>query len=255
MAQLNPMTFLAKKRRDIGAAVRGLRQQRKWNQAELAGKLGLSQSRLSEIERGGGSFTAEQLLLLLALFNVPVSTFTGEISDPELALQNALARLGASTLHEADHVLPSDQLVEVSDVVREALVSGSPRLVTGTAPVLVRHARSVNLRKLQADLQQLGFENRLPWLIDNTLEALALIREERPRKLAAGIASLQLFSSLHRDDGAAPVLDVLDPAIRSERTVEATRRKGSAISRKWGIVTVLTPEDFVEPLKVALESD
>jgi hypothetical protein len=105
-------------------------------------------------------------------------------------------------------------------------------------------------------LQQLGFESRLPWLIENTLEALALLRDETPRKLIPAIAALQLFANLHRHaPRESPSLDILDPAIRSEKTVEATRRKGSDISRRLGIVSVLTPEDFVDPLKVALESD
>ncbi|MGE0869599.1 MAG: helix-turn-helix domain-containing protein [Kofleriaceae bacterium] len=255
MGQVKPKTFLVKRQRQIAATVRGLRQQRKWTQAELAKRLGLSQNRLSEIERGAGSFSAEQLLLLLALFNVPVSAFTDEIAEPDLALQNALARLGASHLHEADHVLPSEQLREVGDVIREVLVGGSPRLLTGTAPVLVLHARSVNLRKIQVDLQRLGFENRLPWLIDNTLRALALLREDTPRKLVPAIASLQLFLNLSENARPASVtIDVLDPTIRTEKTVAATRRRSSEISRRWGVVTMLSPEDFVEPLKVAFES-
>ncbi len=255
MRQARSKILLGKKRREIGSKVRALRVDRKWSQAHLAKRIGLSQSRLSEIESGAGSFTAEQFLLLLALFNVPLSTFSDEVPKPELALQNALARLGASHLHEADHVLPSEQLAETTDVIREVLVSGSPRLVTGAAPVLVRHAREVNLRKLQVDLQQLGFNCRLPWLIDNTLAALALLRDDTPRKLIPAIASLRLFANLVRDYRAiSPELDLLDPAIRSEKTVEDIRRNGSEISRRWGIVTVLTPKDFVEPLKVALES-
>jgi len=41
----------------------------------LAGQLGLEQSRLSEIERGDVSFTAEQFVAILKLFNVPPSHF------------------------------------------------------------------------------------------------------------------------------------------------------------------------------------
>ena len=59
---------LDKDRRRIAAKVRELRQSRNWTQAELSKRLQLSQSRLSEIERGAGSFTAEQFLLLLRLF-------------------------------------------------------------------------------------------------------------------------------------------------------------------------------------------
>ena len=56
----------------IASKVRDLRKARRWTQAELSKRLHLSQNRLSEIERGAGSFTAEQLLVILKLFNVPL---------------------------------------------------------------------------------------------------------------------------------------------------------------------------------------
>src|SRR5687767_6460102 len=45
-------------RLDIVEKVRRLRQENRWTQARLAHLLGFSQNRLSEIERGRGSFTA-----------------------------------------------------------------------------------------------------------------------------------------------------------------------------------------------------
>src|SRR5690606_20715571 len=116
-----------------------------WTQAELSKQLQLSQSRLSEIERGAGSFTAEQLLLLLKLFNVTASDFVSERGDQDLRIQNALARLGASHLQESVEVLPSEHLRDVHAVVREALVDGTPRIVTALAPVLVRNASRLHL--------------------------------------------------------------------------------------------------------------
>ena len=59
----------------IAKKVRLLRRERRLSQAELAKKLGLSQSRLSELENGAGSFTAEQLVMLLQLFNVTLADF------------------------------------------------------------------------------------------------------------------------------------------------------------------------------------
>ena len=65
------------------------------SQAELAQKLGLSQSRLSELENGAGSFSAEQLVLLLQVFNVTVENFAHRRQRSHTdTLQNALARLG-----------------------------------------------------------------------------------------------------------------------------------------------------------------
>src|SRR6476469_4792741 len=96
----------------ISATVRALRKERGWTQAELAEKLGLSQNRLSEVERGDGSFTAEQFLLILKLFNVTTSRFADATDRPQ-QLQNALARRGASHLQESAGVVPADDLADV----------------------------------------------------------------------------------------------------------------------------------------------
>ena len=53
---------LEKTRLQVARKVRELRTRLNWTQIELARKLGLSQGRLSALERGTGSFTAEQLL-------------------------------------------------------------------------------------------------------------------------------------------------------------------------------------------------
>jgi transcriptional regulator with XRE-family HTH domain len=66
----------------IARKVRELRKQRRWTQAELARRLGLSQSRLSEIERGAGSFSAEQFLTILSLFNVYSTRFSRQAIRP-----------------------------------------------------------------------------------------------------------------------------------------------------------------------------
>ena len=94
----------------ISHQVRDLRRERRWTQAELAKHLDLSQSRLSEIEGGQGSFTAEQFLMLLKLFNVPASHFGGPQRDREGQTQNALLRLGARDLRQSPHVLPGEEL-------------------------------------------------------------------------------------------------------------------------------------------------
>ena len=78
------------------AKVRELRTERRWTQAVLAEKLGLSPARLSEIERGGGSFTAEQFLEVLRLFNVNVDAFAGP-QRVEDELRTRLPGLARST--------------------------------------------------------------------------------------------------------------------------------------------------------------
>src|SRR5256885_1309157 len=107
---------------EISNKVKLLREQRQWTQAELSRQLGLSQSRLSEIERGQGSFTAEQFIAILRLFNVPVTHFVSE-RKASSEIQNALARLGAAQLQEDPNYLSSDLIREASDIVREVLIA------------------------------------------------------------------------------------------------------------------------------------
>jgi transcriptional regulator with XRE-family HTH domain len=242
----------------ISKQVRVLRHERRWTQAELARRLGLSQSRLSEIEGGRGSFTAEQFLLILKLFNVPASRFGGETRNREAETQNALARLGAHQLQESEDVLPSDER-DIGDVVRDALVDGHPRLVTSLAVVLVRHVERLNLKRIQLDLVETGASGRLPWLVQNTLEAAAeyLSTVSVPKRWARRLRRAQVLlspflesSTASRDERReSPILDVLDPTIRSKQTVEEVRAESSNISQHWGVVTRLQLQDFIEALK------
>jgi hypothetical protein len=135
-------------------------------------------------------------------------------------------------LQERDDVLPAAHLEEASDAVRETLVVGSPRLLTALAPVLVRNADRVNLRRLDATLAELGLERRLGWLIENVVEAVTARHARRP-------------------DRETTTLDVLDPEIRSKRTRELVEASRSSISRRWGIVTGLQPADFSRALRSA----
>lgn len=252
--------YLSDARASIAREVRQLRSERRWTQKELAEKIELSQARLSEIERGGGSFTAEQLLLLSQLFNVPVSRFgpVNRSSAEHEELQNALARLGAVHLQERDDVLPSERFEQVARVVKETLVVGESRLLTAVAPVLVQHIDRLSLPLLEAELRDLGLDRRLPWLAENVLEA---VRGEHKRSLPRDLvaryrrveAVLDLYVETARKRSPAPgePVDVLDATIRSKRTLEQVREHGSAISRQWGIVTGLQPADFAVALEAA----
>jgi transcriptional regulator with XRE-family HTH domain len=252
-------------RRRIAATVRALRKERAWTQAELAGRLGLSQSRLSEIETGDGSFTAEQFLRLLQLFNVTTSRFTGQTPDDEAQLRNGLARLGAHHLQESTEVVPASDVDDLAAVVRDALVSGDPRLTTGLAPVLVANIHQLSLGKLFLDLARIGLERRLVWLAENTVDA---IRREltasplppRAWALNARHAAVVLQAFVDsvagdeerrggRDGGRAP--DLLDASIRSKKTLEEVTAASTSLSRQWGIVTALSPIDFQQALRGA----
>lgn len=253
-----PSTRRHNARTTIPQKVRDLRLGRRWTQAELARRLGLSQSRLSEIERGDGSFTAEQFLSILKLFNVPVSHFTSG-RRPTSELQNALARLGAVHLQEDPDVLPSD--VDVGELVRKILVAPeSPRHITGLAPVVARNIDRISLRRLFHVLVEHGQERRLGWLLENTLVA---IRSELSKRLPHVWASayrraavvLDTFFELDLREGAVdrhtPTREILDNDIRSIQSRDEVWASASPISRRWGIVTSLKPEDFQEALRAS----
>jgi len=262
MASPKSSSFFAKTRAKIARRLRELRTSRRWTQAELADQLELSQGRLSEIERGDGSLTAEQFLHVLRLFNETPASFVDETSDRTLALQNALVRLGAVHLHENDSIPPA-RVDSPTDLVREALIDGSPRLVTALAPILLKHADEINIRRLHSQLDQAGFGQRLPWLIENTLHGLDLVRSSGRdsahwSSVHRGVAPLRMFLEF-ADDRRRPsdseLPDVIDAAIRSKRTAEAVQRAGSEISRRWHVVSALQPADFEDAIRSALAPD
>ena len=229
-------------------------------QAALAAELGLSQSRLSEIERGDGSFTAEQLLTLLRLFNVGVSHFDDSVVDPDRDLQDALARFGARHLVESLSGIPDRNFEDLYYVLESALVAGTARFVTALAPVLLQHVERVNLAKIQIELLKIGRERRLPWLVENVRTALDMLvsssnhddqhwsrarrRVEVPFRLFLDIVALA-----PAEGRGAP--DVLDPTIRSQKSLDDVCAASSAISQRWRIATSLQPEDFVEALRAS----
>lgn len=247
-------------RSDLARSVRALRTARRWTQAELAAPLGLSQNRLSEIERGAGSFTAEQFLEILRLFNVTPDDLVSVAHGGDQALQNALARLGARHLRESREVLPSERLREVDSVLCEVLISAeSPRLVTALAPVLVHNVEQAKLAKLQARLSELGLDARLGWLVENTLEAIAqdtATTDPKNRRLYRRAevvlgAYLARASAVWRTRPEPHAVDLLDPSIRSQKTLADVLAGASAISRRWSIATSLQPEDFTAALRGA----
>lgn len=237
-------------RERIAARVRALRQARGWTQAELGSRLGLSQARLSEIERGGGSFTAEQLIAVLELFNVPIGEFLLP-ADPDDALQNALIHLGATHLRQVPHVAPAYRETNVADAIGATLLgSRASRLVTALAPVLVRHVDALSLPALRLGLA--GRERRLGWLLENVREALTVAPPDadadwRRRAARASTVIADELAHFSPPTGGAP--DLFEPTIRSDATRDLVWRHGaSGISRRWGIVSELQPDDFRKAL-------
>ncbi|HEY1816752.1 MAG TPA: helix-turn-helix transcriptional regulator [Kofleriaceae bacterium] len=244
---------LESRRKYIAERVRELRLSRRWTQAELAKQLELSQSRLSEIETGHGSFTAEQLLRVLALFNVGVEEFVGRRNDPQLELQNALARFGAKNLVESERVVPTERLGKLPEVIRGAIVDGSPRLVTALAPVLAQNADDLSLKQIYAELERIGHERRLAWVVENTQRALEQVAEHDPfwrqRLLRVRVKFTTFLEYASKLLNRAEPLDILDATIRSNASLATTRKHLSRTASNWRIATTLGVEDFVEALR------
>ncbi|QQR90364.1 MAG: helix-turn-helix transcriptional regulator [Myxococcales bacterium] len=245
----------------IAVSVRRLRSARGWTQAELASRLDLSQSRLSQIERGDGSFSAEQFLTILRLFNLSLRDFGIEPqADPSLKLQNALARFGATHLQESQAVLPAEY-ADLSELIRDALLSGNPRYITALAPVLIHNLDKLHLQKPEAELAELGLQRRFPWLVENILAGIEceLARlPSRPVTQRYQRAQLVLGSYLDVaknrlciDEQLVP--DILDSEIRSQKTLQRVKEASSAISKRWGIITKLQVQDFTEALRATHE--
>lgn len=256
---------LAKVRSAIGRKVRRLREARQWTQKALSSRLGLSQPRLSEIERGAGSFTAEQFLTILKIFNASVSDFdfSQGTPAPHSELQNALARLGASHLYESENVLPKEGFDDVGTVVIETLVTSAPRLLTALGPVLVQNIDVLRLEGLHARLQHNALEQRLAWLVENVGDAVRveLTRETAPKwrrtyKRAELVFDQYLrFAVAHASPRPAGGEDILDREVRSERTLDTTRASSSTVSKRWGIISSIQPEDFSEAMRAARGRD
>jgi hypothetical protein len=205
--------------------------------------------------------------VILGLFNVGASHFV-TAADPEVDLQNALARLGATHLQESADVIPSDDLDNVEHAIGAALTGTSPRLIAALAPVIVRNVDRINFRKLRATLVTTSFEHRLDWLFENTRSAL---EDELQRALppawsksyrralivlesALDFVPAQLRLAAASGDPEVHPPDVLDGGIRSKQSLNEARTSASSISKPFGIISKLQPSHFTEALKAAREA-
>ena len=132
-------------------------------------------------------------------------------------------------------------------------------MTAALGPLLVRNADRVNLRRLDARLTESGLQRRLAWVVANVLHAL---RDERARSLPRQWAKryrraevvlglyIEFALSRLRERPSGPV-DILDAEIRSKRTLAQITASSSEISREWGIITSLQPDDFIRALRAA----
>lgn len=244
----------------IADVVRQLRRDRGLTLAELGRTLGLSTSRLSEIERGQGSFTAEHLLIILKTFNVGVGHFLRHSADTQQAsLQNALVAAGAVHLStNTDAVILPEHEHPMNAIIAVLTRHTAPRFITALPPVIVRSVSVVAFPAVQHALATAGAPNRWPWLLDHTIEALRRTASpasstawRRDSKRACTLAShfLDTLKHAQRDAGPPPHADVIDPDLRSDVGVAAALRQAGPIDRRWSIVSRIHPDDFLAPLE------
>ena len=244
----------------ISVKLRELRRGRGFTQADLAQRLGLGQGTYSRVENGNASLSAEQFLEVLRIFNVPVSAFEGH-QDFDGDLQNALVRFGATHLLGDGTRLPSAHLNRVEEVFREVLADGAQsRHITALAPVFVQNHKDVQLKKLWAQFVAYGLEARLGWALENIQASLQLAIlgggpvwkstvSLRDAERALDPFGLWLEGQRQRIvDGPADLIGIKSVGSKSRAEVLAS---SSAISKRWGIISRIVPEDFFKALKAA----
>lgn len=271
-------TWKPELRRHIGLKLRELRKGRSMSQAFLARQLGVSQAWLSYVEKGEGSLTAEQLLEVLKIFNEVPQAFDLTKRDPEAEFQRALAQQGAEHLFQDPRVLPSSLNRDVETTLREVLLDGrNPRQITAIAPVLARNHAQVDLKRLWARFVDYGLQNRLGWALENVAEALGQLSSRLTnfdaRPLRQAETTLRTFLAVREpvsvgwpgaseatgaDSGweeALSHLDVLGGKVQSWKTIRNAWTSADAVSKRWGVVSSLQLQDFIDALKAGSNLD
>jgi transcriptional regulator with XRE-family HTH domain len=238
----------------IGRTLRRLRDDRGLSQAELANELAMSQPRLSQIERGHASLTAEQLIVALRFLNASIDDFAVKPArDPRLlAIQNALVRLGAKHLRTSTKAVISEDLTRPEDLVVAGLQSNSPRLITALAPVLFEHGGELDFARIAQTLDGFEQRHRLYWLLENVIEAIELwgpLAASNARRSAAETLERALAFGNGYEIYRAGKLDFLERTYRRIADVETAFARGTPIAQRWRIVTALRPADFAEALR------
>lgn len=259
------MKDLIKYRRSIIEGIKKVRKDRRYTQAEFAKLLGLSQQQYSKIERGEGTISAEQFLLILDKFVLPLSYFVEtkpKEKDEALILQNALASLGATHLREIQGIFIPEKYHNPNEVVFEALEEyQSSRLIAALAPVIVKNIQRINLNVIEKKLQEWGYENRLWWILENTLVSVRnrLKKVYLPREVklnyqrAATTLTNHSLIGKSRKNGEwyqrSKQVDIFDPGIITEKTLESVKSKLDPQAKHWNIITSIKQSDFENALK------
>jgi len=203
-------TVISERVRAIAATVRRLRKSRGWTQWQLAARLEISQSRLSELERCGGSFTAEQLITMLSIFETTVDEFV-------------LRRKPKPPIDDPNEAI----IAAIDGWTTNALLAAAPRMV-----------HEIDRVQLQTILfETFGIEHRFLWFVENVRAAIK--GDERYRHVEAVLAELMRTAR----DPSLPAFDAVDGPF-SHTMISRLSSVSTLISNRWCVVSRLTPEDF-----------
>lgn len=252
------MSLLEIKKR-IAQSVKDARKEHRATQKELAALLGITQARYSQIESGKGSFSAEQLIILIQRFNLSISRFVSQKSedDSSLKLQKALYRFGANQLYEDPDILPSQKLENVAQVIIETILSaGSSRQIVALAPVIVKNRAQINFTKIKNELQVLGYLGRLGWVLESVATAIdSELFHVTPRRrellYKRTFANIKIFIDNSRIWETLILEDILDKNIYSAKTLNEVKEARDPLAKKWRIITRITTNDFINALREA----
>lgn len=250
------LTKLQKTKNLIGSKIRSLREARRLTQQDLAERLGITQGRLSALERGKGSFTAEQFLEVLTIFNVPASEFQATIPEPVAVVQNALVNAGARHL-AATETLPSERLRQIETLIRETLLEGDPRQVAALAPVLASNVRKIDFVNLIAKAKEIGLDQRLFWVLAFIAKALQVELQERlsntiqwQYRAASHTINTVLTRYCHIDQIPTRESDHFDQ-ILNHIGHDQIKNRTSTFDNHWSVLNRITLDDFLEALRAA----
>lgn len=243
----------------LSNSLKRLRKEKGFTQSKMSQVLGISQSRLSEIEQGKGSIAAEQLLFLLKEFNLRLDDFWDRppqnVSDQ---LEKSLQRLGAYYLAPNPSIVPSDRLSELHDVLRETLIGvPSKNHILALAPVIVRQIKFINFDTLCMKLYDLGIDARVWWIVEGTLWAVRQrlkwvlpLATQDLYQLAAEILSRKTKPAnyfFHVRKGYPN--DVFDSDILSVKDFEEVRNSRDELAIRWRLITRIRVEDLAGALE------